>query len=132
MNIKNKKVYPERERVRERRVVRRRDRDSGENEVWRDIQIEWDGVWVGGIKRGSASKRRLRGARGREESRKRTKLKTYIRFNITLKKDEEKVIKKAARRRKIGINKVCIGRFNAYCIKKNKKGTARTVIVIVS
>jgi len=51
---------------------------------------------------------------GTAESRKRTKLKTYIRFNITLKKDEEKVIKKAARRRKIGINKVCIGRFNAY------------------
>lgn len=48
------------------------------------------------------------------ESRKRTKLKSYIRFNITLKKDEEKVIKKAASRRKIGINKVCIGRFNAY------------------
>lgn len=59
---------------------------------------------------------------GRRKEKERRESKTYkiknvyTRFNITLKKDEEKVIKKAAHWRKIGINKVCIGRFNAYYI----------------
>lgn len=77
--------------------------------------------WRGGMRRHDMRCVR-EGRRRRERERKRRESKTYkiknvyTRFNITLKKDEEKVIKKAARWRKIGINKVCIGRFNAYYI----------------
>lgn len=78
--------------------------------------------------------------RGREESRKRTKLKTYIRFNITLKKDEEKVIKKklsaGGKSELIKFVSVVLTRtvyrYIYLCTKKKNKGTARTVIVIVS